>query len=589
MKKMVLCIALCLTLTVMPLIALAGVATDHDCYYPDGQIWCVLCDKVMEHECISNDGNARCDLCDELIAHTCYDYDRNQRCDLCTRPCNTEDHRSGDITGDGKVNMADVAKLYAHITGKKILTAENGFDRCDITGEGNVNMADVAKLYAHIRGTQPSTETEQVRRISRVDKLGESFALTYKDETFPQVTFLLRGNPYLISTFYPNGQVKTEEKYTASNEVYHVLEYNEQGQLMSEHFPEPHSSNFTLEYTYTPEGLPETVTASAPGHASQVVKKWVYDDQGRTLDHEDTLDQWLHGIDPYGYDPYSSREIYEYDEKGQVINYHRYRNGTLFVHQSLTYDDRGNVTVDAQKYFTIGLERQIISDYTDQGLLLKVTKQEIRGGITATYLSEYRYDNQQQKIGCTHTWSTGEVFEESWTYDAQGVLREAVTYDFYSVIQKFIYRYNAQGLMTERTILYYDEDGQVYHTTLALRDYDSLGNLVKKEYYENDNWVETETYEYEQNRLVYLSWKDRYNPPGFQRRHYDDAGNLIDVSTNTLESLSTGTDTLIAEEFTDRTVFYAFTYEEATVTHSDATAWEKIEQYIMDQMKKRDQ
>lgn len=119
MKKIVLCIALCLTLTVMPLIALAGVATDHDCYYPDGQIWCVLCDKVMEHECISNDGNARCDLCEELIAHTCYDYDRNQRCDLCTRPCNTEDYRPGDITGDGKVNMADVAKLYAHITGKK--------------------------------------------------------------------------------------------------------------------------------------------------------------------------------------------------------------------------------------------------------------------------------------------------------------------------------------------------------------------------------------------------------------------------------------------------------------------------------------
>ena len=59
----------------------------------------------------------------------------------------------GDITGEGKVNMGDVAKLYAHIRGTSVLTDENGLDRCDITGEGKVNMGDVAKLYAHIKGT----------------------------------------------------------------------------------------------------------------------------------------------------------------------------------------------------------------------------------------------------------------------------------------------------------------------------------------------------------------------------------------------------------------------------------------------------
>ena len=54
----------------------------------------------------------------------------------------------GDITGEDKVNMGDVAKLYAHIKGTSILTEETGLDRCDITGEGKVNMGDVAKLYA---------------------------------------------------------------------------------------------------------------------------------------------------------------------------------------------------------------------------------------------------------------------------------------------------------------------------------------------------------------------------------------------------------------------------------------------------------
>ena len=59
----------------------------------------------------------------------------------------------GDISGDGRVNMGDVAKLYAHIKGTSILTDETGLDRCDISGDGKVNMGDVAKLYAHIKGT----------------------------------------------------------------------------------------------------------------------------------------------------------------------------------------------------------------------------------------------------------------------------------------------------------------------------------------------------------------------------------------------------------------------------------------------------
>ena len=59
----------------------------------------------------------------------------------------------GDITGDGNVNMGDVAKLYAHIKGTSVFTDENALARCDITGDGNVNMGDVAKLYAYVKGT----------------------------------------------------------------------------------------------------------------------------------------------------------------------------------------------------------------------------------------------------------------------------------------------------------------------------------------------------------------------------------------------------------------------------------------------------
>lgn len=151
MKRTIISIFLCLALGMMPMAALAGVASDHDCFYEEGSIWCVLCDEPMPHDCYSTDGNSRCDLCDELIVHTCHDLDGNGSCDVCTRPCTNTGYLPGDVTGEGTVNMADVAKLYAHIKGTNPLAT--GLDRCDITGEGKINMADVAKLCAHIKGT----------------------------------------------------------------------------------------------------------------------------------------------------------------------------------------------------------------------------------------------------------------------------------------------------------------------------------------------------------------------------------------------------------------------------------------------------
>ena len=148
-------LCLCLVLGMLPFAAMAGAPSDHDCFGQDEKLWCDLCDEAMEHQCFSNDGNVRCDLCDKLIVHDCYDYDRNGSCDLCTRPCENTGYLPGDITGEGTVNMADVALLYAHIKGTSSLTPETGFDRCDITADGKINMADMSALYAHIKGTSP--------------------------------------------------------------------------------------------------------------------------------------------------------------------------------------------------------------------------------------------------------------------------------------------------------------------------------------------------------------------------------------------------------------------------------------------------
>lgn len=154
MKPLRLLLLVFLLLGLMPGPALAGAPSDHDCVSYDGDLWCDLCDHAMEHDCFSYDGNVRCDLCDALIKHHCYDRNRDGSCDLCTRPCDRE-YILGDTTGDGKVNMADVAKLYAHIRGTSLLTSPADLAHCDITGEGRINLSDVAKLYAHATGAKP--------------------------------------------------------------------------------------------------------------------------------------------------------------------------------------------------------------------------------------------------------------------------------------------------------------------------------------------------------------------------------------------------------------------------------------------------
>ena len=60
----------------------------------------------------------------------------------------------GDISGDGKVNIADVSKFYAHIRGTVLLTDPRALSAADQDGNGKINIADVSKLYAMVRGTK---------------------------------------------------------------------------------------------------------------------------------------------------------------------------------------------------------------------------------------------------------------------------------------------------------------------------------------------------------------------------------------------------------------------------------------------------
>ena len=62
-------------------------------------------------------------------------------------------HLIGDIDGNGKINVGDVAKVIGHIKNTAPLTDEYQLLCANVNG-GSLNMGDTASLYAHIKGTK---------------------------------------------------------------------------------------------------------------------------------------------------------------------------------------------------------------------------------------------------------------------------------------------------------------------------------------------------------------------------------------------------------------------------------------------------
>ena len=57
----------------------------------------------------------------------------------------------GDVTGDGKVNIADTARVYAHVKKSTPITDEYTLTCADVTDDGEVNINDTAKLYTDVK------------------------------------------------------------------------------------------------------------------------------------------------------------------------------------------------------------------------------------------------------------------------------------------------------------------------------------------------------------------------------------------------------------------------------------------------------
>lgn len=62
-----------------------------------------------------------------------------------------DDYTTGDLDGNGVINVNDIVKLAAHIKGKRMLSAA-AIKAADVNGDGKLNINDLVKIAAHVKG-----------------------------------------------------------------------------------------------------------------------------------------------------------------------------------------------------------------------------------------------------------------------------------------------------------------------------------------------------------------------------------------------------------------------------------------------------
>ena len=146
----------------------------------NGDPYCTLCGQKIKdsykepsrgYHVYDNSCDVDCNDCGHLrvIPHL-YSFACDVECDICgavrTDPrashsfgedlvctkCGYKSQLLGDVSGDGKVNMGDVAKVYAHTRGRALITDPAALAAADTNGDGKINLGDTSRILAHITG-----------------------------------------------------------------------------------------------------------------------------------------------------------------------------------------------------------------------------------------------------------------------------------------------------------------------------------------------------------------------------------------------------------------------------------------------------
>lgn len=83
----------------------------------------------------------------------------------------------GDVNGNGKINVCDVARLYAHFQGKS-LVGQDAMDRTDLENLGWLYPRYTDDLYAQIRGVSPRQLQKAFRQLPQNTQMDGTVTLS---------------------------------------------------------------------------------------------------------------------------------------------------------------------------------------------------------------------------------------------------------------------------------------------------------------------------------------------------------------------------------------------------------------------------
>lgn len=85
--------------------------------------------------------------------------------------------RMGDVTGDGKLNMGDVAMVFAHVRDTTPIIDETALACADVNGDGRINVGDVAAIYAQIREEGPMVIVDEAYALGENEEMADDSTL----------------------------------------------------------------------------------------------------------------------------------------------------------------------------------------------------------------------------------------------------------------------------------------------------------------------------------------------------------------------------------------------------------------------------
>jgi hypothetical protein len=242
---------------------------------------------------------------------------------------------------------------------------------------------------------------------------------------------------------------------------------------------------------------------------------------------------------------------YKFDDRGNIIEYNRFRNDTL-IHKEIDFFDQNDSLVEHREYGEdgkLGWKRNWVFDFNGN-----ITEEKHWNNYGYFSHHTFEYSNNKKIKAAKFSLKGEKVQETKYSYDeTDKLLFKIITYfesaDYNREFQKKTYKYNSQGKIIEEKLYgattlsnlkpFFDQEPQHFEKT----EYDSKNRITL-----NENEFGKKTYRYDASDNLIQTERYHFSTDDFSKYtssyEYDSKGNWTkEINTYKFEGTSTS-DTL---------------------------------------------